>query len=99
MLYGLYSPKSQIRVRALSFDEKVKIDDALIYERIFKAKALRVSLIAQKCWCVRLVSSEGDLLPGLIVDKYNEFLVISISSCGMERFHKAIIAALRELLS
>lgn len=97
LCYGLYSPKSQIRVRALSFDEKVKIDDALIYERIFKAKALRESLIARGNDGVRLVSSEGDLLPGLIVDKYNEFLVISISSCGMERFHKAIIAALREL--
>ena len=97
LCYGLYSPKSQIRVRALSFDEKVMIDDKLIAERIFSAQKLRERLIARGNDGVRLVSSEGDLLPGLIVDKYNDFIVISISSYGMERFRKVITDALQTL--
>ena len=97
MCYGLYSPKSQIRVRALSFDERVIIDEKLISERIFAAHKLRERLIERGNDGVRLVSSEGDLLPGLIVDKYNDFIVISISSCGMERFRKVIIDALQSL--
>lgn len=97
LCYGLYSPKSQIRIRALSFDEKVMIDEKLISERIFTAHKLRERLIACGNDGVRLVSSEGDLLPGLIVDKYNDFIVISISSCGMERFRKVIIDALQAL--
>ncbi len=97
LCYGLYSPKSQIRIRALSFDEKVMIDEKLISERIFTAHKLRERLIARGNDGVRLVSSEGDLLPGLIADKYNDFIVISISSCGMERFRKVIIDALQAL--
>lgn len=97
LCYGLYSPKSQIRVRALSFDERVIIDEKLISERIFAAHKLRERLIERGNDGVRLVSSEGDLLPGLIVDKYNDFIVISISSCGMERFRKVIIDALQAL--
>lgn len=97
LCYGLYSPKSQIRIRALSFDEQVMIDDKLISERIFIAHKLRERLIARGNDGVRLVSSEGDLLPGLIVDKYNDFIVISISSYGMERFRKVIIDALQSL--
>ncbi len=97
LCYGLYSPKSQIRVRALSFDERVIIDEKLISERIFAAHKLRERLIERGNDGVRLVSSEGDLLPGLIVDKYNDFIVISISSCGMERFRKVIIDALQSL--
>ena len=97
LCYGLYSPKSQIRVRALSFDERVIIDEKPISERIFAAHKLRERLIERGNDGVRLVSSEGDLLPGLIVDKYNDFIVISISSCGMERFRKVIIDALQSL--
>ena len=95
LCYGLYSPESQIRVRALSFDESVKIDDNLIKSRIENAILMRKRVFDRGNDGVRLVSSEGDLLPGLIVDKYNEYLVISISSCGMERFYKTIVKTLQ----
>lgn len=96
LCYGLYSPNSQIRVRALSFDENVLIDENLIKERISAAIALRKEVFLRGNEGVRLVSSEGDLLPGLIVDKYNEYLVISISSSGMERFLDTIVQTLKE---
>ena len=80
LCHGIYSPNSQIRVRALSFDENTPCDNNLVISRIKTACSLRQKLIERGNDGVRLVASEGDLLPGLIVDKYNEFLVISISS-------------------
>lgn len=97
LCYGLYSPNSQIRVRALSFDENVKIMDALIASRVKDAISLRKNVFARGNDGVRLISSEGDLLPGLIADKYNEFIVISISSCGMERYKNIICQTLKEI--
>lgn len=97
LCYGLFSPNSQIRVRALSFDENVKITDELISSRVKDAVALRKKVFARGNDGVRLVSSEGDLLPGLIADKYNEFIVISISSCGMERYRNIICQTFREI--
>lgn len=97
LCYGLYSPNSQIRVRALSFDENVKITDALIASRVKDAISLRKNVFARGNDGVRLISSEGDLLPGLIADKYNEFIVISISSCGMEGYKNIICQTLKEI--
>lgn len=97
LCYGLYSPNSQIRVRALSFDENVKITDALIASRVKDAISLRKNVLARGNDGVRLISSEGDLLPGLIADKYNEYIVISISSCGMERYKNIICQTLKEI--
>lgn len=97
LCYGLYSPNSQIRVRTLSFDENVKITDALIASRVKDAISLRKNVFARGNDGVRLISSEGDLLPGLIADKYNEFIVISISSCGMERYKNIICQTLKEI--
>ena len=97
LCYGLYSPNSQIRVRALSFDENVKITDALIASRVKDAISLRKNVFARGNDGVSLISSEGDLLPGLIADKYNEFIVISISSCGMERYKNIICQTLKEI--
>lgn len=97
LCYGLFSPNSQIRVRALSFDENVKITDELISSRVKDAVALRKNVFARGNDGVRLISSEGDLLPGLIADKYNEFIVISISSCGMERYRNIICQTFREI--
>ncbi len=97
LCYGLYSPNSQIRVRALSFDENVKITDALIASRVKDAISLRKNVFARGNDGVRLISSEGDLLPGLIADKYNEYIVISISSCGMERYKNIICQTLKEI--
>lgn len=97
LAYGLYSPRSQIRIRALSFDENVIISAELIHDRIVLANQLRARVFARGNDGVRLVSSEGDLLPGLIADKYNEYIVISISSCGMEYYKDVIVATLHEL--
>ena len=95
--YGHYSPQSQIRVRIISFNQNDVINKEFIKKRLLAAVSLRQNLISKGNDGVRLVAAEGDYLPGLIVDKYNEFLSISISSLGMEALRPEIIASLQEI--
>ena len=90
LAWAAFSPSSQIRVRAWSFDEADRIDEAFFAGRVQRAVALRQRLgVASNG--VRLVHGEADGLPGLIVDRYGDTLVAQFTSCGSERF-KAVIA-------
>lgn len=86
---GAYSPASQIRVRLWSFDPQVAIDKAFFMCRLQQAITARKSLDSSTN-AQRLVFSEADGLPGLIVDRYQDFLVCQFLSAGAE-FHKAAI--------
>lgn len=97
LAWGFYSPKSQIRIRVLSFLENKVPDENFIVQRIKNAVSRRRHLIEMGNDGVRLIASEGDFLPGIIVDKYNEFIVLSISSCAMEKFREIFINTLAEL--
>ena len=97
LAWGFYSPNSQIRIRALSFKEEEIPDDLFIVQRIKNAVERRKHIIDKGNDGVRLIASEGDFLPGIIVDKYNDFIVLSISSCAMERFKDVFINTLSEL--
>ncbi|WP_323119533.1 class I SAM-dependent rRNA methyltransferase [Burkholderia alba] len=66
---GAYSPQSQIRVRAWSFDEAEPIDHAFFKRRVQRAFAHRQAMVSDT-GAVRLVFGEADGLPGLIVDYY-----------------------------
>lgn len=94
---GFYSKNSQIRVRLISFDEKEVINQEFFLKRLKTACSLRDPLVNSGCDGIRLVSSEGDLLPGLIVDKYNDIIVISITSTAMEQNKSCITQALKTL--
>lgn len=95
--YGIYSPKSQIRVRLLSFKENEPVSPELIAGRVRQACALRAPLAARGNDGLRLIAAEGDLLPGLIVDKYNDFLVLALSSYAAESCRDSVVQTLREL--
>ncbi|MBI5333576.1 MAG: class I SAM-dependent methyltransferase [Burkholderiales bacterium] len=90
LAWGAFSPASQIRVRAWSFDEAERIDAAFFARRVQQAVALR-SRLAIDSDAVRLVHGEADGLPGLIVDRYGELLSAQFLSTGVERW-KAVIA-------
>lgn len=90
LAWAAYSPKSQIRLRAWSFDEGERIDAALFRRRIDQALAMRARL-AIASDSVRLIHGEADGLPGLIVDRYGQTLVAQFTSAGVERW-KAVIA-------
>jgi 23S rRNA (cytosine1962-C5)-methyltransferase len=76
--------------------EPVTIDQAFFLNRIREADALRQRLIPGRS-VYRVIHSEGDRLPGLIVDRYDEAIVIQILTAGMERRQKMILDALDEL--
>ncbi len=93
---GLYNPASQIRVRVLTGKDE-SIDGEFFRRRIMQALALRENFVAPKTNAYRLINGEGDLLPGLIVDRYAEYCVCQFFTAGMEMFKKDIVSALNEL--
>jgi 23S rRNA (cytosine1962-C5)-methyltransferase len=93
LAWGAYSGRSQIRVRAWSFDEAERIDEAFFARRIERALALRSRLPIDSDG-VRLVHGEADGLPGLIVDRYADLLCAQFLSAGTERWKGAIADAL-----
>jgi 23S rRNA (cytosine1962-C5)-methyltransferase len=97
LAWGFYSPASQIRVRAVSFDEAQLPDEEFIRTLVRRSVERRAPLAAAGNEGVRLVASEGDLLPGLIADRYGKYVVISISSQAMEACRGWILAELFEL--
>ncbi len=95
LAWGAFSPASRIRVRCWSFDERERIDAAMFTRRIERAVALRARLAVASTG-VRLVHGEADGLPGLVVDRYgDDLLVAQFGSAGVERWKAAIADALR----
>jgi 23S rRNA (cytosine1962-C5)-methyltransferase len=94
--YGHLSPDSSLRVRMLSFG-KDPVDDGLIVERIHAAIERRADhpLLADTN-ALRLVNSEGDGLPGLVVDRYGDVVVIKLTASGMQLRRDLIAEAIRE---
>jgi 23S rRNA (cytosine1962-C5)-methyltransferase len=93
LAWAAYSPSSQIRVRAWSFDEAERIDAAMFKRRIATAVAMRQRLAVDSDG-VRLVHGEADGLPGLVVDRYGDLLSAQFLSAGVERFKPVIADAL-----
>jgi 23S rRNA (cytosine1962-C5)-methyltransferase len=92
-----WSPESQIRARAWTFDESEAVDDAFFARRISAAVRARERLAAEAGFrgnAMRLVHGESDGLPGLVVDRYGDTLVCQFLSAGVERWQVAIVAAL-----
>jgi 23S rRNA (cytosine1962-C5)-methyltransferase len=95
LAWAAFSPESQIRVRAWSFDEAERIDAAFFERRITQALTLRERLgIAAHSDGVRLIHGEADGLPGLIVDRYGDLLSAQFLSAGTERWKDVIADAL-----
>ncbi|NCT82521.1 MAG: 23S rRNA (cytosine(1962)-C(5))-methyltransferase RlmI [Comamonadaceae bacterium] len=93
LCWAAFSPQSQIRLRAWSFDEAERIDAAFFRRRIDQALAMR-SRLAIASDAVRLIHGEADGLPGLIVDRYVDTLVAQFTSAGVERWKGVIADAL-----
>jgi 23S rRNA (cytosine1962-C5)-methyltransferase len=94
---GFFNSKSRIRVRMLSH-EREELDRAFFVRRISAAlKHRRRHLSGATSF--RVVNSEADLLSGLIVDLYEDVVVVQTSSLGMDQRKKQIASVLQELLS
>ena len=97
---GYLNRASQIVVRLLSWDPGQAIDDALWEQRIGAAIARRASLQQDaRTTAYRLVYAEADRLPGLIVDRYGNFLVVQCLTLGIERRRETIVEILGRILA
>jgi len=92
-----YSSTSQITLRLLSTRPEI-IDRTFFRERLASALAHRERVV-QNSDAYRLVFSEGDLLPGLIVDRYGPYLAVQTLNQGMDRARDVIVDCLQELLA
>jgi 23S rRNA (cytosine1962-C5)-methyltransferase len=81
---GYYSPQSNIRVKLFSWDQSEKIDGTFWHRRLSAAVALRAETLGltERRGACRLVNAEGDWAPGLIVDRYGDFLVVEFLTAG-----------------
>ncbi|MFO1488724.1 MAG: class I SAM-dependent rRNA methyltransferase [Verrucomicrobiota bacterium] len=94
---GFYNSKSRISVRILS-PERIEISPAFFEERLRAALAVRRKHMPTAT-SFRVANAESDFLSGLIVDKYEDILVLQITSLGMEQRKDMIIAALQKIFS
>lgn len=90
--YGAFSGESQIRVRMWSFDPNDEVNDQFIHNRIRRAIYGRKDLTSlQNTNSRRLIYSENDGLPGIIADKYDNVVVLQLSTAGAYRWRETII--------
>jgi len=93
-----WSPQSQICARVWSFDAGVRIEKSFFVSTLKKAIQVRQSLPAfHHSNALRLVHGESDGLPGLIVDRYADVLVVQFLAAGVERWREDILNALVEI--
>lgn len=90
------SPNNLICARLLSRDTGHPLDKSLLVHRIQVALSLRERLFEQPCY--RLVYGDSDFLPGLVVDRFGDHLVVQLASATMERNKEAVIEALVQVL-
>lgn len=91
------NPRSLICARVFSFREEQRLNKDLLIKRINAALKLRDTLYDFPAY--RLIHGEGDLLPGLVVDRYDSVLVVQISTAGMQAMESDVIEALVECLN
>ncbi len=88
------NPHSLIAARLVSRQRGRVLDAALLGRRIARALALREMVFDRPFY--RLVFGEGDALPGLVVDRFGDVLVVQVTTAGMERVVDEVVQALRE---
>lgn len=95
--YGYYNKESQITVRLLEWDESKEINESWWKTKIMASVKRRDHLL-KNTNALRMINAESDFLPGLIADKYDEFLVIQILTMGIESRKELIVEVLYDAL-
>ncbi|HEX5277331.1 MAG TPA: class I SAM-dependent rRNA methyltransferase [Fluviicoccus sp.] len=90
-------PNSLICARLVSRDVKHPLNKSLLVHRIQQALSLRERFYADPFY--RLVYGDSDFLPGLVVDRFGDYLVVQINSAGMDLVKEEVVAALEKVLS
>jgi 23S rRNA (cytosine1962-C5)-methyltransferase len=97
---GFYSPGSAIPVRLLVRDAETRIDGAFFRDRAQRALDVRheMHIPTKETTGYRLVHAEGDGLPGLIVDRFDDVLVTQFLSFGMKAREGLVLEALQQVI-
>ncbi|RRJ83081.1 class I SAM-dependent rRNA methyltransferase [Aestuariirhabdus litorea] len=91
------NPNTLICGRMVSRDLKHGLNKSLLVHRIQRALSLRERAFEDPCY--RLVYGDSDGLPGLVVDRFNDLLVVQIATAGMERVRDEVVTALQQVLN
>jgi 23S rRNA (cytosine1962-C5)-methyltransferase len=94
---AFFNPHSLICGRFLSRDPNAEVGAAFLAARLKSALALRDTLYTRPFY--RLVHSEGDALPGLVLDRFGDVAVCQINAAGMERLSDELLAALDDVIA
>jgi len=95
--FGLayFNPHSLIAARILTYDCNTKIDQDFFVQKISSALKLREKFFSKPFY--RLIHSEGDFLPGLVIDRFNDIFSCQVSTAGMEKLTPIFISALNKI--
>ncbi len=93
---GYVNPLSTIAFRVLSYDPAEEVGPGLLRRRLEQADGQRRALRPGNAY-YRLAYGEADFLPGLVVDRFDDYFIVQITTAGMERFKEEIFAILAGL--
>lgn len=96
--YGMYNAKSRVAVRLLEWDPSKEINEQWWRARVAKAVNKRLALLNEENDTLRLIFAEADFLPGLIADKYADYISIQVHAAGTESVKDIIVDELVQLL-
>ena len=94
---GFINQNSKIRIRMMTRKPDQEIDEAFLKMRVKNAWEYRKTTV-DTCSC-RIIFGEADFLPGLVIDKYEDVLVVECLALGMEQFKEIIVNFLKEILA
>lgn len=95
--WAAYSPQSQISARVWTWDENEPIDTEFFEQRIQHVLALRQDIGLCNSNGMRLIHAESDGLPGLIVDRYDQVLVLQLGSAGVDFWRETLVEILQKI--
>ncbi|HSQ34364.1 MAG TPA: class I SAM-dependent rRNA methyltransferase [Candidatus Binatia bacterium] len=93
---GYVNPASTIAFRVLSLDAEATIDRAFLARRIRTADSQRLALRPENRY-YRMVYGEADLMPGLVIDRFDDYVIVQITTAGMENFKDDVLAIVSEM--
>ncbi len=96
MGWGFINTKSKIQIRMLTRDADAEMNDSFLYNRVKAAWEYRKAVIdTSSC---RVIFGEADFLPGLVIDKYEDVLVVESLALGIDILKERIVEILKEIL-
>lgn len=94
---GFINQNSKIRVRMMTRDKEQQIDEAFLRNRVQAAWNYRKDIVdTASC---RVIFGEADFLPGIVIDKYEDVLVVESLALGIDRFKETIVRLLKECMA